>query len=75
MGGLAPFRPAIMTRVGPGLYRDAAGALHVVIPAFLRDHGIPDSDTNCALMVAIIRRHVVREFRDAVAVRTREENP
>jgi hypothetical protein len=54
----------MMTRLGPGIYQDAAGAVHVVVPAFLRDHGIPPTPANCTAVVALIRTVVLREFRE-----------
>jgi hypothetical protein len=51
-----------MKAVGPGLYEDAAGALHLSVPDFLRAHGIADTPENREVMIEVAREALARHF-------------
>ena len=51
-----------MKAVGPGLYEDADGVLHLSVPDFLRAHGIADTPGNREVMLEAAREALRLHF-------------
>jgi hypothetical protein len=52
----------VKRRVGPGLYEDEDGALHLSVPDFLRAHGIPDTPENRQTILDAAREALAEHF-------------
>jgi hypothetical protein len=54
-----------VNRVGPGLYEDDDGVLHMSIPELLDAYGIADTPENREVMIAAAREVLANKFPDA----------